>query len=66
MLREFVNLIERLSFKSSKIIALKKHFYAKNARNLLENFKSLFVTNDVKVKKKTKMQTIERKEISKR
>jgi len=52
MLREFVNLIERLSFESSKIIDLKKHFYARNARNLLENFKSLLVTNDVRMKKK--------------
>ena len=52
MLREFVNLIERLSFESLKIIALKKHSHAKNARNLLENFKSLLVTNDVKIKKK--------------
>jgi len=54
MLREFANLIERLNFESLKIIALKKHFHARNARNSLENFKSLLVTNSVKMKKKRK------------
>jgi hypothetical protein len=52
MLREFVDLIERLDFESPKIIALKKHSHARNARNSLENFKSLLVTNGVRVKKK--------------
>jgi len=54
MLLKFVNLIERLNFESLKIIALKKHSHARNARNSLKNFKSLLVTNDVEVKKKRK------------
>ncbi len=54
MLREFVDLVERLSFELLEIIALKKHSHAKNTRNSLENFKSLFVTNDIKMKKKRK------------
>jgi len=52
MLREFANLIERLSFESSKIIALKKHSHARDARNSLENSKPLLVTNGVEMKKK--------------
>lgn len=52
ILREFADLIERLNFESSEIIALKKYLYARNTRNLLEKFKSLLVTNSVGVKKK--------------
>jgi len=58
MLREFVNLIERLNFESLKIIALKKYLHARNARNSLKNFKSLLVTNDVKMKKKRKCELL--------
>ena len=52
MLREFVDLIERLGFKSPKIIALKEHPHARDARNSSKNSKPLLVTNGVKVKKK--------------
>ena len=51
-LREFANLVERLSFKLSKIIALKKYARARDARNSSKISKSLLVTNDVKAKKK--------------
>jgi len=51
-LRKFANLIEHLNFKLLKIIILKKYFYTKDKQNLLENFKSLFVTNNIKIKKK--------------
>jgi len=54
MLRKFADLIKRLNFKLLKIIALKKYFYARNARNLSENFKSQLVTNNIEVKKKQK------------
>ncbi len=50
--REFVDFVERLSFESPKIIALKKYARARNVRNSLEIFKSLLVTNDVRTKKK--------------
>lgn len=52
ILRKFVNLIECLNFKSLEIIVLKKYFHAKDVRNSLENFKSLFITNNVEIKKK--------------
>jgi len=34
-----------------EIIVLKKYLYTKNAQNLLENSKSLFVTNNIEIKK---------------
>lgn len=58
MLRKCVDLIERFSFESSKITTLKKHFHAKNARNLLKNSKSLFVINDVEIKKKRRCELL--------
>lgn len=66
MLHEFVDLIERLSFELSKLIALKKYFHARNSRNSLENFKFLLVTNNVRNEKETKMRTIKREKISKK
>ncbi len=54
ILYRFANLIKRLSFKLLKIIALKKYTYAKDIQNLLENFKSLLATNDIKIKNKQK------------
>lgn len=51
-LREFVDLVERLSFELPKTIALKKYARARNARNSLEIFKPLLVTNDARAKKK--------------
>jgi hypothetical protein len=56
--REFVDFVERLSFESSKIIALKKYARARNVRNSLEIFKSLLVTNGVRTKKKRRCELL--------